>query len=868
MNNTAASKSQAKISLPEITQKLHNVKKTANGFSARCPNHDDAKNSLLLKEQPSGKISIDCLAGCNYAAVLSHFDLKPNDLYPNRNGNGSRAKPEREPVKTYRYTDEEGKLLYEVCRYEPKDFRQRRPNGNGGFISTLGETRRVLYRLPELVKADLSETVFLCEGEKDADNLAAIGLLSTTNAGGAKGWRDEFAKTLRQRRVVICVDRDEAGIERGKKLAGKLFDEGCQVQIFDPFKNEPIAEKHGKDVSDWLEAGNTAEDLLALIDGIEFYQPLNKEKELPDKYSLSENGLFYLGEDKVFICSPLSVTANTSDSQNESWGKLLEFEDARAGKHSLVIPMSLLSTDGAECRARLMDGGLIISANKKAREYLLNYLLTAKPKKHILCVTQLGWHEGAFVLPDEVISADESGKEILLQNVDRTANKFQTSGSLSEWQENVARYCVGNSRLMFAVCTAFAASLLPIAEDTSGGFHLHGTSSTGKTTALNVAGSVWGGDKKKGFLETWRATSNGLEAVAEAHNNSILLLDELSQVNPHEVGEIVYSLSNGFGKSRMNKNTSARRKTEWNLLFLSSGEQTLEQKMQGIGQRLFAGQETRFVSIEADANAGLGLFEQLHGFNTSDDLAKYLSSTSRKFYGAAIREFLRNVCQNRDFVEQQIKSIRNHFTAKFSPQDTSGEVYRVASRFALVAVAGILACEFCVVGWSKDDVLPCCEKLLAEWIRARGTLGNYDAAQGVKQVLAFIEQHGASRFQSLTPQLDFNKNIIPERIINRVGFKREGENGTTEFLILPEMFDREMCKGFSPIAVAKELEKLGHLRRGSDKKYISEKVTLPELGRKRVYVIAYESDFCEKVLNTSEQKVNKRLFFESEVKSE
>ena len=97
---------------------------------------------------------------------------------------------------------------------------------------------------------------------------------------------------------------------------------------------------------------------------------------------------------------------------------------------------------------------------------------------------------------------------------------------------------------------------------TGGGFHLIGTSSTGKTTALYVAGSVWGGRSNKGFLDTWKSTANGLEAVAQLHNHCLLLLDEINEVNPYEVGATVYALANGSGKSRMNKDTTSRRKAE------------------------------------------------------------------------------------------------------------------------------------------------------------------------------------------------------------------------------------------------------------------------------------------------------------------
>jgi uncharacterized protein (DUF927 family) len=306
----------------------------------------------------------------------------------------------------------------------------------------------------------------------------------------------------------------------------------------------------------------------------------------------------------------------------------------------------------------------------------------------------------------------------------------------------------------------------------------------------------------------------------------------------------------------MNKNTTARRKTEWNLLFFSSGEKTLEQIMQGIGQRLFGGQEARFVNIEADANNGHGLFEELHGFETSNDLAKFLSSASRRFYGAAIREFLQKVCDNRGIVEKGIKEARNLFTSKLHLKDTSGEVYRVASRFALVTVAGILASQFGVTNWKPKDALDCGEKIFDEWLKTRGTHGSFDTTQGVKQVLSFIAQHGASRFQSVTPKKDFNGKEFSEKISNRAGFKRDNYEGQTEYLILPEIFDGEICRGFSPIAVAKELEKLGHLRRGGEKKYVQTKVSLPELGRKRVYVIVYEafSDENENYENLAEEK--------------
>lgn len=491
-----------------------------------------------------------------------------------------------------------------------------------------------------------------------------------------------------------------------------------------------------------------------------------------------------------------------------------------------MLPSSILSGDGAELRARLLDAGLFITANKRSREKLNEYVLSAEPARRVLCVNQLGWHDGAFVLPDAVISQEPA--DIRLQNVDRAAHKYKVSGTLAEWQNNIARYCVGNPRLMFAVSTAFAAALLPIAEEPSGGFHLRGLSSTGKTTALQIAGSVWGGDQRKGFLETWRATANGLEAVAELHNNALLCLDEISQINPQELGETIYCLSNGFGKSRMHKDTKARRKIEWQLLFLSSGEKSLSEMMQGTGQRSFGGQEARFVDLAADAGKGLGLFENLHEFATASEFSKHLATASRKFYGAAIREFLPFVANNAEAVAAEIKQKRKEFTDVNAVKDASGEVYRVASRFALVAVAGMIASDCGVTSWRKYDVCEATATLFQEWLEARGTTGSIDIARGVRRVLAFIEQHGNSRFQSI--------HDSTAKIQNRVGFRRDGEDGETEYLFLTEMFEGEVCKGFNHLAVAKELDRRGLLRRGEQDR-LTRKASLPELGRKNVYVV-------------------------------
>jgi hypothetical protein len=166
---------------------------------------------------------------------------------------------QRRIVKTYRYVDETGELLYEVVRYEPKDFRQRRPDGKGGYIYELEGVRRVLYRLPELRTADESRPVFIPEGEKDVDNLYDNGLIATTNAMGAGKWRPEYTEALRGRNVVLLPDNDEPGQKHAETIARELCAAGASVKIL---KLPSLAPKG--DVSDWIAAGGTKEQLLKL----------------------------------------------------------------------------------------------------------------------------------------------------------------------------------------------------------------------------------------------------------------------------------------------------------------------------------------------------------------------------------------------------------------------------------------------------------------------------------------------------------------------------------------------------------------------------------------------------------------------------
>ena len=221
-----------------------------------CPFHPDGQGkpphtpSLRLERSKEVYFCDPCDKGGTWTELEDRLGIS-------RNGH----QPKSSIVDTYDYPAEDTELLFQVVRFEPKDFRQRRPDGSGGWVWKLDGVRRVLYRLPETLSADPKAWVFVVEGEKDADRLAGLGVVATTNAGGAGKWRDDYSETLRGRRVAIIPDHDDAGLRHADEVAQSLKGIAADVRIV-----KLPAKEIGDDVSDWLDQGGTKEDLIAMAE--------------------------------------------------------------------------------------------------------------------------------------------------------------------------------------------------------------------------------------------------------------------------------------------------------------------------------------------------------------------------------------------------------------------------------------------------------------------------------------------------------------------------------------------------------------------------------------------------------------------------
>jgi uncharacterized protein (DUF927 family) len=487
------------------------------------------------------------------------------------------------------------------------------------------------------------------------------------------------------------------------------------------------------------------------------------------------------------------------------------------------MPLELLQGDGSDVRRELARMGLFIAPSKSARDLLASYLQVWPVEARARCVDRLGWHGSVYVTPSESIGQDN--EIVVFQNAHALEPAFAVSGTVEAWRDSVAMLAAGNSRLVFAISAALAGTLADVTSGESGGFHLRGASSSGKTTALKAAASVWG--HPNAYPRLWRATANGLEGLAALHNDGLLILDEIAQIDPREAGEAAYLLANGQGKTRASRTGAARQSARWRLLFLSAGEESLTALMARVGKKTNAGQEIRLADIEADAGAGMGAFETLHSHPSPAALALAVKDAAICCHGTAGIQWLCHIVADRPKLADFIAGGIRQFVDEFVPADAAGQVLRVARRFALVAVAGELATHYGLTGWPEGEAIQAARKCFDAWLESFGGSGNREERAMLAQVRAFFEAHGASRFEDMSAKSD-------QRIPNRAGFYRTNPSGAREFLVLPEAFKNEVCKGLDAKAVAVALVKAGWIEGEGDR--TTQKPRIPGIGPTRCYV--------------------------------
>jgi putative DNA primase/helicase len=564
-------------------------------------------------------------------------------------------------------------------------------------------------------------------------------------------------------------------------------------------------------------------------------------------FVLDHTGVFSVEESKdgdkperKFVSGPLMVLARTRDERGDNWGKQLFWCDYDGHEHERTVPDRLLHEAGSPVVKMLADQGLQIGIGQTNR--LTHYIQSRNPTARALCVVKPGWYnlglagqsKRVYVLPNATIG-DSADEPVVFQPNSLERTEYLVTGTVATWQTNVGNLCAGNSRLVCSASLAFAAPLLEMVGLDGGGIHFYGPSSSGKTTILQVAASVWPHN-----FRVWRTTDNSLESTAELYNDCLLCLDELSQLDAGRAVDVAYMLANGKGKGRMSQDLTNQPVKSWKLLFLSTGELTFANHAETAGKQARGGVEVRTVNVDAVAGENMGVFESLHGVESAAKFADLLKANTQTNHGVVGVAFVEYVIWNWDIVKDKVEAYRSNFRKKYTPSGPlSGEIPRVIERFSLVAAAGEVATEAGLTGWPPGEAMKSVACCLETWLSQRST-GSSDMDRAVEQVKQFFIANGDSRFQSLdkTPDAAFKRVIT-----NRAGF-RYSHTPTCigGFYIPTEVFHSEVCKGFDAKKVAQELAKRGHLNRSAKRFKVQKR--LPGMGNNGVWVYEiFESIF-------------------------
>lgn len=503
------------------------------------------------------------------------------------------------------------------------------------------------------------------------------------------------------------------------------------------------------------------------------------------------------------ICKHVEVIGKSEGAAKS--GYVLRWTGRCGETKEFSIPARLFVRPNTDLTELLAEEGLIIEADKQRlfKKFVIGFEKMDDALPIIRNVNRVGWYEGSFVLPDTTIGAAPDTRKVILQAPDNElSGLYQTGGTLEGWQE-MAALCAGNTRLVFGLSLPMSGPLLYFVPKVSGTiFNFCGPSTTGKTTALDVAASAWGYPEKQ--KRTWRLTDNGLESICALYNDSVLYLDEMGEVEADALQGIAYMFAGGTGKTRARRDGGAKNLQSWRSVALSTGEVSLKTKLLEAGLKAYAGQQVRFVDIPITG----AHMSSWHGLPSAKALAEELSRRTMLDFGLAGRAFLARLVQDLETVRNNLSGMVSQVERVLCPVEADAQVLRVAQRFALVCVGGQLAQGYGILPQNLE-IFEAVQSCFNDWLAARGSLGSAEEQNILRTIRRFIEQHGNSRFQ--------DENCPQRPCINRVGFVRENDAGKREYFFFRESFAAEVAKGFELSQVIRVLDAAGWLKRDKDR---------------------------------------------------
>lgn len=528
--------------------------------------------------------------------------------------------------------------------------------------------------------------------------------------------------------------------------------------------------------------------------------------EIKPRFEVHHDGVFYIGimADKhggvtekppVKLSDPIHIIGRGIDNTGSHYRVIQWRDNVTRETKTAALDMADIGQNWQVLQRR----GIIVIAGRRSRELLSNYLQTEGATTPYTVTDKAGWIDGAYILPSGEILTDkqQQGRPHIIYNGDTSqAAAYAVSGSLTEWQNQIAAYAAQNSRLCLALGTALAAPLLHIIGEQNGGFHLYGDSSDGKTTAALVGLSVWGNPAM--LKMAWRGTSQGFSNAALARNDGFMVLDEIGEADTRTIGQTAYSVINGKSKIQGAKDGGNRAAHEWRILIFSTGEYSMPSYVERNGQRWEAGQAIRLPSIPASTQ--FGIYEHLHGHTSGAALSDHLQNAITEQFGTAGRAWITHI---QTMAPERIKEAANTFLSMLPPM--SGQPARVARRFALTAAALELAAP--ITGLAAGIGMAGIKKCFDDWITREG-LGKREDKTIIENAIGWFQTNAYNRFDNLSfESAGYAQNLAGYREISH----QNGEH--TDFYMIPAIFKNEICQGYDVLKVCEVLHSIDWLQK-------------------------------------------------------
>ncbi|MEH5014623.1 DUF927 domain-containing protein [Phytobacter diazotrophicus] len=564
-------------------------------------------------------------------------------------------------------------------------------------------------------------------------------------------------------------------------------------------------------------------------------QPAPRGDELKPRVESRSDGIYWITpkvdkdsgdiiNNETWLCSPLEVVGSGSDGAERYL--VLRWRSPRAHEDiTRAIPCADIGE--REGWRTLKAGGVNVTTKNTFRAILADWLQQSGADREWIITHTAGWHHEAYIMPDGEVIGDPA-TPILFNGRSAASSGYAVAGTAESWRDSVARLAGGNPSMMLGVAAALAAPLIGLVGADGFGVHLFEQSSAGKTTTANIASSLWG--EPDALRLTWYGTALGIANEAEAHNDSLLPLDEVGQgSSAKDVATSAYTLFNGAGKLQGAKEGGNRELKRWRTVAISTGEMDIETFLAAGGIKVKAGQLVRLLNIPMEKST---VFNGLANGKAHADALKEAWTDN---HGAAGREWVKWLAGHQQEAKQAVRDAQARWRGLI-PADYGEQVHRVAERFAILETALVSGAS--ITGWGEQSCRDAIQHSFNAWVKEFGT-GNKEHQQIIEQCEAFLNAYGLSRFAPLP----YDPASLP--ISNLAGYRKRKsshDDAPMVFYTFPAAFEKEIAQPFNVNQFARALIAAGMLSEPASGRGYQQKSPRVNGRQVNVYVLQYSTE--------------------------